>query len=234
MFKQIESKRVYNQIIEQIKDGILNGTFQKGMKLPSERTMSEQLNVSRASVREAIRSLEIMGLVQCKQGEGNYISSDVENGLVEQLKLMFMLNNGKFREINELRIALELEAVKLASHSISPESLKVLEELCHKMEITDDVEIQAECDKQFHYEIARSSNNFLIINILNAASTIIEENIKDFRKTILIHEESSETINNIHRRIYMSLKNGDEKESVRSMNEHMEKVVLYMTNHEDQ
>ena len=115
MFKQIESKKVYNQIIEQIKDGILNGTFQKGMKLPSERAMSEQLHVSRASVREAIRSLEIMGLVQCKQGEGNYISSDVESSLVEQLKLMFMLNNGKFREINELRIALEMEAVKLQS-----------------------------------------------------------------------------------------------------------------------
>jgi len=184
LFKQIESQKVYNQIIEQIKDGIISGVIKRGMKLPSERSMAEQLNVSRASVREAIRSLEIMGLVQCRQGEGNFISDDGENSLVEPMKLMFVLNNSKLKEINQLRNALELESVKLACRSISDDSLKTLEHLCTTMEKTEDVAIQADCDRQFHYEIARSSENILIINILNAASSIIETSIKDFRKII--------------------------------------------------
>ena len=70
MFIPIKSTKVYQQVIIQIKDMIDKGTLKKGDKLPSERTLVEQLQVSRASIREALRALEVIGLIECRQGEG--------------------------------------------------------------------------------------------------------------------------------------------------------------------
>lgn len=79
MFNSIASKKVYEQVIEQIQYKILNGELKKGDKLLSERELSEQMNVSRTSIREAIRVLETMGVIESRQGEGNFICTNIEN-----------------------------------------------------------------------------------------------------------------------------------------------------------
>ena len=76
MFSPIKNTKVYEQVIDQIKEMINEGTLKKGDKLPSERDLAQQLNVGRTSIREAIRALEVIGLIDCKQGEGNYIKSN--------------------------------------------------------------------------------------------------------------------------------------------------------------
>ena len=68
MFSNISSKKVYEQVIEQIQESIFNGELKKGDKLPSERELSEQMRVSRTSIREALRVLETLGVVESKQG----------------------------------------------------------------------------------------------------------------------------------------------------------------------
>lgn len=232
MFKQIHTNKVYNQIINQIKESIKNGELKKGDRLPSERNMSEQLGVSRATVREAIRSLEIMGLVQCIQGEGNFITNNLENSLIEPISLMFMLNQGKINEINELRRALELESVKLASKKISDVSIKKLEEMCSIIENSDNEAERAEADKKLHYEIAKASENILIINILNASSLLIENLIKDIRIKIL-NNENAEIINSQHRSLVKALKNKDTKSAIKHMNEHMQLINRFIERLED-
>lgn len=224
MFKQIQSNKVYSQIINQIKESIKNGELKRGDRLPSERNMSEQLGVSRATVREAIRSLEIMGLVQCIQGEGNFITNNLENSLIEPISMMFMLNKGKINEINELRRALELESVKLASKKISDDSIKRLEELCDIMESSNSESEKAEADKKLHYEIAKASENILIINILNASSLLIENLIKDIRVKILIYENNTKIINTQHRLIVNALKNKDTESALKYMQIHVELI----------
>ena len=77
MFNSISNKKVYEQVIEQIQKNIMDGTFKKGDKLPSERELSEKMAVSRTSIREALRVLETMGVVESKQGEGNFIFSNI-------------------------------------------------------------------------------------------------------------------------------------------------------------
>ena len=75
-FKDISRKRVYLEIMDQIKEKIQRKELRPGDRLPPERQWSEQLGVSRATVREAIRSMEMIGLVTCRQGEGNFINDD--------------------------------------------------------------------------------------------------------------------------------------------------------------
>ena len=85
MIEPNKTTKVYEQVIEQIKSKIKSGEIKKGDRLPSEREMAESIGVSRASVREAIRALEVVGLVESRQGAGNYIKTNFDNSLFEPL-----------------------------------------------------------------------------------------------------------------------------------------------------
>lgn len=228
MFKQICTNKVYTQIIDQIKESIISGELKKGDRLPSERVMSEQLGVARATVREAIRSLEMMGLIECVQGEGNFITNNLENTLAEPIAIMFILNHGKIREINELRRGLEMEAIKLATARITPQAVKKLEELCRIMETSVNQAEQAEADKQFHYEIAKAADNGLIMNILNASATLIESQIKDSRLKIFSSEKNNDSTNTQHRKVLEAIQAKDPDQAVLAMQTHMDYIARFI------
>ena len=73
MFKPVKNMKVYEQVVDQIKEMVRVGKIKKGDKLPTERVMAEELQVSRTSIREAMRALEVVGLIESRQGAGNYI-----------------------------------------------------------------------------------------------------------------------------------------------------------------
>ena len=91
MSEEFKETKVYTKVINDIKEKILSGELKNGDRLPSEREMAERLDVSRTSIREAIRTLEIMGLIESKRGSGNYITNSFGNSLFEPLSIMFML-----------------------------------------------------------------------------------------------------------------------------------------------
>lgn len=103
---------------------IISGNLQKGDKLPSERELVDQLKVSRTSIREALRALEIVGLIKCKQGEGNFIRDNFDNSLFEPLSLVFMLERSNKEDIIEVRRIIEVEAAALAAKRITKDQLK--------------------------------------------------------------------------------------------------------------
>ncbi|MEE8224579.1 MAG: GntR family transcriptional regulator, partial [candidate division NC10 bacterium] len=78
ILKAVKKTRIYQDIVAQVKELIAEGKLKPGDQLPSERELSEMFQVSRASVREAIRALESMGFIEIRQGEGTYIASSVE------------------------------------------------------------------------------------------------------------------------------------------------------------
>ena len=166
---------------------IYKGILKKGDKLPSERHMVEKLQVSRTSVREALRCLEIIGLIESRQGEGNFIKENFENGLIEPLSVMFMLKDSKSEEILELRKIIEIGTVQLAAKRISKSELDELKELKEKLKNLNKEENLAEIDREFHYKIAEASQNFLLLGVLNAISSLMESYIKD-EKSILEEE----------------------------------------------
>ncbi|MCY6484589.1 FadR/GntR family transcriptional regulator [Clostridium aestuarii] len=224
MFIPIKNTKVYEQVIEQIKGMISDGTLKRGDKLPSERDLVQQLGVSRASIREALRALDIIGLIESRQGEGNFIRESFENGLVEPLSIMFMLNESKPKEIFELRKVMEIETAALAAKRISESELEVLKDLVNKMENSNDEEIKVKIDKKFHYTIAHASGNFVIFNILNTLSTLIDAFIKDARKEILRKDKNKNTINTQHEAIYNALKEHNPGEAATVMRKHMELI----------
>lgn len=230
MFSPIKNTKVYEQVIEQIKAMIEGGILKKGDKLPSERSLVEQLQVSRASIREALRALEVIGLIECRQGEGNYIKASFEDNLLEPLSIMFMLEGSNSQDIWELRKTIEVEAAGLAAKRITDEQLEELKELLNRLNESDDEAVNGEIDKQFHYKIAECSGNILIFNILRTVSTLVDDTIKDVRKIILVEEQNKEILYNQHREIYLSMERHDAAASRQAMRINLDYGSLFMEN----
>lgn len=228
MFNPIKSTKVYEQVIDQIKEMIAAGTLKKGDKLPSERSLVEQLQVSRASIREALSALEVIGLIECRQGEGNYIKTSFEDNLLEPLSIMYKLEGSNPKEIWELRKIMEVEAVGLAAKRISDEQLKGLNDLLLSFNNSEDEAQNAEIDKQFHYKIAESSGNILIFNILRTVSVLVESFIKDIRNKILEEEENKEVLYLQHKEIYLAIEKHSSADARKAMREHLDFANTYM------
>ena len=130
-----DSDRMYVRVIDYIKQEITAGRLQIGSKLPPERTMAEMLGVSRNSVREAVRVLEIMGTTVSVQGAGHFIANNFESALVETLSLMFVLKELDFRQVSQLRYALELKSFTLAVQNATWQDLADLREIISQLDM---------------------------------------------------------------------------------------------------
>jgi len=227
MFSPIKNTKVYEQVIDQIRNMIDKGTLKKGDRLPSERKLVEQLQVSRASIREALRALEVIGLIECRQGEGSYIKASFQDNLFEPLSIMFMLEGSNQEEIWELRKILEVEAAGLAAKRITLEQLKELKDLTQSFINSENEDINAEIDKEFHYKIAECSGNILIFNILRTVSILVDHFIVDARKLILKHQGNKEILFSQHNEIYLSIEKHDPAAARQTMRTHLDFANKY-------
>lgn len=228
MFSPIKNTKVYEQVIVQIKDMIDKGTLKKGDKLPSERSLVEQLMVSRASIREALRALEVIGLIECRQGEGNYIKASFQDNLFEPLSIMFMLEGSNPDAIWELRKIMEVEAAGLAAKKASDEQLKELKIITRKFLDCENEDVNVEIDKEFHYKIAECSGNVLIYNILKTVSTLVDHFIVDARKLILAEEGNKEILYSQHNEVYLAMEKHSSTAARKAMREHLDFANRYM------
>ena len=173
MFKPVKNMKVYEQVVDQIKEMVRVGQIKKGDKLPTERVMAEELQVSRTSIREAMRALEVVGLIESRQGAGNYIREEFDDVLLEPLSIVFMLQNGTNKDIFELREVLELSTIFLSVMRISDEELKKLGELVERFKTSRDEEENVKIDSEFHSIIVKGANNVLITNLLEGVSELV-------------------------------------------------------------
>ena len=109
-------KRIYQNIIEQFVYLVKEGKLKVGDKLPSERTLAEMFNVSRASVREAFSAMEIIGLIEVRKGEGTYVSNLNISPFINTIAPLFINNENMETDLLEFRKLIEVEAVKLAAY----------------------------------------------------------------------------------------------------------------------
>lgn len=228
MFTPVKNTKVYEQVIEQIKEMIVSGKLKRGDRLPPERELVEHLQVSRTSIREAIRALQIIGLVECKQGGGNFIKESFENSLFEPLSIMFVLQNSKPEEILELRKIVEVETAALAAVKIKDKELKEIQEIIDQMKASSDEELDAKLDKELHYRIAHASGNFLVVNILSAISSLIDSFIKDARDMILKQKENKEILLGHHESLYNALQAHDKSKAAKVMIKHLNFVNEFL------
>ena len=107
-----ENKKRFLHIVQQLRELIAQQNIQPGDKLPSERVLTERLQVGRSSVREALRSLELLGLIETKHGGGTFLASSQHHKLVDVVGSFIMQNDQSLREVHIIRQLHEKEAIR--------------------------------------------------------------------------------------------------------------------------
>ena len=139
MTEHKKEKKVFVQIVQQLRDIIESGHIQPGDKLPSERVLCEQLGVSRASLREALRSLELLGLIQSKHGGGNYLTEVNNNQLVELVSSFILSTPQAMEDVHATREMHEREAIRILCRDAAIRELPFWDSLFEKIELGEEV-----------------------------------------------------------------------------------------------
>src|SRR5579872_5234284 len=103
------------QLVEVMKSWVLNGVIAPGERMPPERELANLLKVSRSSLRPALKTLEVMGVLEARQGSGTYLTESAENILSQPSDLLIPLRGVSFAELFEARRAMEVEAAACAA-----------------------------------------------------------------------------------------------------------------------
>lgn len=222
IFKPIKDVKVYQQVIEQIKGMIKSGELRPGDKLPSERDLVEHLQVSRTSIREALSALQLIGLVESRHGEGNFIRERLEPNFLEPLSVLFLLDRIPAEETLQFRLILEVEGARMAAENAT---LQQVAEICAVVEWLEryqqDEEQNIRWDKEFHYAIARASGNRLVYNVIKSISDLVDVSIKDSRARILMDPANQGPLIQQHKGIYSAIAAGRGDLAAARMREHL-------------
>ena len=228
MFTKIGEERAFDAILGQIIENIQTGELKAGDGLPAERTMAENMGVSRPAVREVLRALELLGIVKSVPGGGNYITDNLDTWLIGPLSIMFRLNNGYLKQNQQLRAALERETAILAAKNCTPLDAAELRMILARMDVAATESDKGELDKQLHQKSAKIADNPMLYSVLTAADQLTESIISGTRSYIMKKRQSASDVDEQHQRLVEAIANGDAAEAQRCMSEHMETIEKYM------
>ena len=215
----VESRRLYRQIADQIAHLIESGEFPPGTRLPAERELASSLGVSRASVREAIISLEIGGLVEVRVGTGIFVTAPARQSVVPQ-----DAGPGPF-ELLQARKLIEGEIAAIAAATAGPDDLESLRECVARMEANvDDFAVREAGDREFHVRIAKATGNGSLELVVEG---LWDQRAELWRRTQLhfhTHALAQKTIRD-HAAILAAIAAHDSEAARAAMHRHLARVV---------
>ncbi|ACT60460.1 FadR/GntR family transcriptional regulator [Hirschia baltica] len=215
-------KRLYQTVANTLKSKIEAGEYEIGQRLSAERILAEEFNVSRPTIREAIIALEIMGLVEVKNGSGVHVISDRANSDAAN-----DLDIGPF-EMMEARIYLESDIAELAATRIDDITLAKLEQLLVEMvqeNANGNISDSESADRQFHMMIANATQNSALVKMsedlwaVRDSSPVVIEMLNRSR------EYGVQPMVEDHRNIFYNLKNRDPAGARKAMFDHLTRVI---------
>ena len=196
-FEAIKKTKVYEKVAEQIQRLIRDGLLKPGDKLPPERELAETFQVSRSSLRDAIRVLELMGMVEARQGEGTVVREPSGEAVASPLTAALLQQREFVSELLELRGMIEPTLAARAAMHADAEDLAHLEDILRRQkEKVDGGELAIEEDSEFHYSIARASNNKVVLRVVDVFMDLLRESRKQslqvegrLQKSLVSHQQ---------------------------------------------
>ena len=219
---QVKKTRLYEEIVKRILSMMQAGIFKPGDRLPAERILAEEYGVSRTAVREAMRSLELMGYVESRVGEGTYVTVPCMEQVVEPFSMMVSQDTRLSAELIEVRLILETEIAMLAARRITDEQLAVLRTSLVDMEadiLSGGLGVQA--DEQFHSTLVQAANNSALNIVLDMCSGMLSSTREVTQRLKGVPEKTLKD----HRLIYEAVEARDEKKARRLMRQHLMRAL---------
>lgn len=174
MYRTVQMSRVYQQIVEQIEESVVNGTMKPGDQLPSERELAQQFGVSRTAVREAVKALHERGRLETFAGRGTFITDAASHGIRESLDRMAKV--GGTSHLAVLLTMLEPEIAALAATRSSDQHIATMRETISVMDRSfDDPEASIDADLDFHLTLAEAVGNPVILALIDSIVDVLRE-----------------------------------------------------------
>jgi GntR family transcriptional repressor for pyruvate dehydrogenase complex len=176
--KRISRTSLSDEIVEQIIDLMSRGVLKPGDRLPAERELCKRFGVGRTSLREALRSLSVMGLLEGRVGEGTFVSGN-DKYLEKALNLGLLLDGVKVQDLIETRLMLESQTAYLAAQRATGEDIDEIGGHLLGMEsAVGELETYLISDVKFHLAVARATQNSILSSLLGMTRTSLQEWIK--------------------------------------------------------
>jgi GntR family transcriptional repressor for pyruvate dehydrogenase complex len=217
--KAVARVSIKDQTLEQLKHYIMSGQVGRGERLPSERVLAEALGVGRNTVREALKVLEAVGILETRIGDGTYISARSGAGIGQILGLSLAVWGGMILEILDARRIIEVEAARAAAERHNDEDLQRLQaELAAMDAAGSDFRAYLQADMNFHRQIGAACHNAIVADIIN--------NLIDLLETVLDEADSTQLPtgaegDGTHQAIFDAIVRGDGAGAGKIMREHV-------------
>lgn len=228
MFNRLEQERLSTSAAEQIKSLIATDEMSPGARLPGERELCERLGISRSSVREALRVLEVIGLVEIRPRSGTYVKDPTGDILYAPLLPWLTSHQETVRQIFELRQLIEPGAAYLAAQRADAEDVRAMHQTLVDMEASikrNDLVGAILADSQFHHWITRATRNDYLASFTNNLMHFLEEG----RKASLRVPGQPRRALVGHRRIYEAIARRDANAARSAMEDHLRDAWLYIS-----
>lgn len=223
--KKSNINQLLNRLTLYFAEKLLDKTLQKGDKVESERVLAEKLGVGRSAVREALKVLDILGMIDIRPGQGTFISNDEADFFIIPLSWSLFLNGNQVESILEIRNILEKKAAELTAQSITEEHLQRLEDVYHALHTAYVGRNQKEfldADIQFHICLAEYSGNQAIYSMIRVISNLM----KHVSGTGMADEIQLKAIYEEHQLIYSAVLAHDAEAAGTYMEEHLSRSML--------
>jgi GntR family transcriptional repressor for pyruvate dehydrogenase complex len=205
------------KLVATFKQLISEGSLVPGAKLPSERELAESFGVARSSLRQALKVLEVMGVISQRVGDGTYLNTAAPSILSESLDFLIVLDGISFYELMEARLIVEPELAARAAERASSSDLSELHRLLKSMDdCRDDLARFISLDVAFHNAVFRAAGN----RVCTLMFTVVQKSLHKLID-VTAHIVDPEHTLRLHQRIYTAIRKRDPEAARRRMAEHL-------------
>jgi GntR family transcriptional regulator, transcriptional repressor for pyruvate dehydrogenase complex len=220
-FEAVRKTKLYEGVTRQIERLISEGSLKPGDKLPSERELAEMFQVSRTSLRDGIRHLELLGLLEARHGKGTIVRDVSADSLVNPLASMLVRKRQLVAELLDVRKMLEPPLAARAATNASPEEIVDLENILRRQGAkVRRGELAIEEDSEFHYNIARAAKNSVVMKVLDVLIDLLR---KTRERSLQVGGRLRRSFAG-HRQILRAIQRRDASAAETAMRHHLEEI----------
>jgi GntR family transcriptional repressor for pyruvate dehydrogenase complex len=220
-FETVRKERRYEQVAEQIQKLIAQGLLKSGDRLPPERELATRFGVARSSIRDAVRTLEVMGILEPRQGAGTVVRDLSADSLVVPLATVLVRKRELVAELLDVRRMLEPGLAARAARNATVEEVLELEDILRRQaEKMGRGEPTIEEDSEFHYTIGRAARNSVVLKVLDVLMDLLRES----RARSLQAPGRPERSYAGHMRVLRAIKRRDPDAAEKAVRKHLEEI----------
>lgn len=212
-------------ICRNLANHLIRGDWQEGDKIPAERELCQRLGVGRASLREALKALEIMGLIETRLGDGTYVCKRSEFFARPLLWAIASSGEAEAHELSEARKLIEVELAGLAAERATEDEMKMISSYLDQMaEAGEDSRKFLQADISFHIAIAQAGHNAILFNALLLIRNLMQRWIGGALTVPGVQDKALTH----HKRILQAITKGDSAKARAAMQTHLEEMSRHL------